>query len=107
MTDNTPWYLRTTDTTSTDKGSPERNRKHVQSIAETASAEADAMVTHLRNAEAQGVAIPADLRMSMGYATNARKAAAQLGDSGQRQTSVTDGDMTPEQRIARGYGAGN
>ncbi|MEU1510907.1 hypothetical protein ABZ490_01930 [Streptomyces sp. NPDC005811] len=74
----TPWYMRTTDTTGTDKGSPERNRQHIESIAASASEEDDAVVSHLRNAEAQGVAISASQRMAMGYATNARKAANQL-----------------------------
>ncbi|MEE1754845.1 hypothetical protein [Streptomyces sp. SP18CS02] len=70
--------MSTTDTTSTDKGSPERNRKHVESIAAGASEEADAVAAHLRTAEAQGVDINPSQRMSMGYAANARKAATQL-----------------------------
>lgn len=74
----TPWYMSTTDTTATDKGSPERNRQHVESIAAGASEEADAVAAHLRNAEAQGVTITPEQRMSMGYAVNARKAATQL-----------------------------
>ncbi|MEV7579817.1 hypothetical protein [Streptomyces erythrochromogenes] len=77
MTDR-PWYMNTTDTTTVDKGSPERNDKHIRSIAETASEEADAIAAHLRAAEAKGVEIsPAD-RMSIGYAANARHAANQL-----------------------------
>jgi hypothetical protein len=74
----TPWYMGTTDTTSTDKGSPERNRQHIESIAAGASEEADVVAAHLRNAEAQGVAISPGQRMAMGYAANARKAATQL-----------------------------
>ncbi|MFF7389172.1 hypothetical protein ACFZAE_12115 [Streptomyces scabiei] len=80
MTDNTPWYMvaDATDTTSEDKGSPERNRQHIESIAAGASEEADAVAAHLRTAEAQGVAISPSQRMAMGYAANARKAATQL-----------------------------
>lgn len=74
----TPWYMGTTDTTSTEKGSPERNRQHIESIAAGASEEADAVAAHLRNAEAQGVTISPELRMQMGYAANARKAVTQL-----------------------------
>ncbi|MEW9519340.1 hypothetical protein [Streptomyces tubercidicus] len=78
MTENTPWYMGTTDTTSTDKGSPERNRQHIESIAAGASDEADAVAAHLRSAEAKGVDINPSQRMAMGYASNARKAATQL-----------------------------
>ncbi|MFC9225817.1 hypothetical protein ACFT8W_34680 [Streptomyces hygroscopicus] len=78
---NTPWYMRSTDTSTHDKGSPERNRQHVESIAAMASEEADAVSAHLRNAEARGVDIPAESRMAMGYAANARKAAALLKDN--------------------------
>lgn len=108
MTD-TPWYMVSgaTDTSATDKGSSERNRKHVESIAASASAEADAVVTHLRNSEAKGVDIHPSLRMAMGYTVNARKAAAQLNDSPQHQGSVSAEDITPEQRMARGYGFTN
>ncbi|WP_327702207.1 hypothetical protein OG530_10240 [Streptomyces decoyicus] len=74
----TPWYMQTTDTTATDKGNPERNRQHIESIAAGASEEADAVAAHLRSAEARGVDIKPDQRMAMGYATNARKAATQL-----------------------------
>ncbi|MFI1332118.1 hypothetical protein ACH4U7_18630 [Streptomyces sp. NPDC020845] len=106
MTDNTPWYMRSTDTTCTDKGSPERNRRHLESLAELASEEADSVASHLRSLEAKGVAIPAESRISMGYSANARKAAAQLdalpSDSA---PSASAADLTPEQRIARGYGA--
>jgi hypothetical protein len=70
--------MGTTDTTSTDKGSPERNRQHIESIAAGASDEADAVAAHLRNAEAKGVDINPSQRMAMGYAANARKAATQL-----------------------------
>jgi hypothetical protein len=77
----TPWYMGTTDTTSTDKGSPERNRQHVESIAVGASEEADAVAAHLRSAEAKGVVITPGQRMAMGYAANARKAATQLDAS--------------------------
>jgi hypothetical protein len=74
----TPWYMRTTDTTSVDKGSPERNRRHVESIASTASEEADAISTHLRAAEGKGVELSPAQRMAMGYAANSRHAANQL-----------------------------
>lgn len=78
MPENIPWYMTTTDTTSTEKGSPERNRQHVESIAAGASEEADAVASHMRIAEAKGVDINPGQRMSMGYAANARKAATQL-----------------------------
>ncbi|MFB7362960.1 hypothetical protein [Streptomyces hydrogenans] len=108
MTD-TPWYMvpGATDTSATDKGSPERNRKHVESIAESASAEADAVVSRLRSMEAQGADIPPSVRMAMGYTVNARKAAAQLGEAPQRQANVGDADLTTEQRMARAYGSTN
>ncbi|MGQ4440529.1 hypothetical protein ACN6LI_005683, partial [Streptomyces violaceoruber] len=64
----TPWYMvpGATDTTATDKGSAERNRKHLEGIAAGASTEADAVVSRLHSAETQGVDIPAHMRMSMG-----------------------------------------
>ncbi|MEU9002735.1 hypothetical protein [Streptomyces sp. NPDC048551] len=74
MTDR-PWYMNTT---IAEKGSPERNEKHLRSIAEAASEEADAMVSHLRAAEARGVELSPTDRMSIGYTTNARHAANQL-----------------------------
>ncbi|MGW2038606.1 hypothetical protein [Streptomyces virginiae] len=73
-----PWYMNSTDTTNVDKGSPERNRRHLESIAETASEEADAVSAHLRAAEAKGIQLSATQRMAMGYASNARDAANQL-----------------------------
>ncbi|MFJ8720956.1 hypothetical protein [Streptomyces sp. NPDC093269] len=73
-----PWYTRSTDSTSVDKGSPERHRAYVESLAELASEEADAEVAHLRASEAKGVEISPSMRMAMGYATNARKAADQI-----------------------------
>jgi hypothetical protein len=45
--------------------------------------------------------------MAMGYATVARKAAAQLGEAAPKATSASTDDLTPEQRIARGYGSAN
>ncbi|WP_326811940.1 hypothetical protein OIE62_11585 [Streptomyces scopuliridis] len=102
-----PWYMRTVDPGDITKGSPEAKRKHLESIAATASAEDDAMVARLKAVEARGVEISATTRMAMGYATVARKAAAQLGETSQRQTSVSDAELTPEQRIARGYGTSN
>ncbi|MGC2997539.1 hypothetical protein ACPF8X_03815 [Streptomyces sp. G35A] len=106
-----PWYMvpGATDTTAIDKGSPERNRKHVEQIASMASAEDDAMVAHVKALEAQGIDIPASVRMAVGYAVNARKAAAQLGDTAPNGTSnsVSTDDLTPEQRMARGYGSAN
>jgi cytoskeletal protein RodZ len=105
MTDK-PWYMRTTDTTNVDKGSPERNEKHLRSLAGTASEEADAVAAHLRAAEAKGVELNTVQRMAMGYTANARNAATQLGTSGSKnEASVSNDDLTPEQRIARGYGA--
>jgi len=103
----TPWYMRTIDPGAIDTNDPERKRKHLESIASSASAEGDAMVSHLKAAEARGVEIDPSTRMAMGYATVARKAAAQLGETSQRQTSAGDADLTPEQRIARGYGTSN
>ncbi|GHJ27127.1 hypothetical protein TPA0910_15600 [Streptomyces hygroscopicus subsp. sporocinereus] len=76
-----PWYMQSTDTSAHDKGSPERNRQHIESLAAMASDEADAVSAHLRNAEARGVDIPAESRMAMGFAVNARKAAALLKDN--------------------------
>lgn len=73
-----PWYMNSTDATSVDKGSPERNRRHLESIAETASEEADTVSAHLRAAEAKGVQLSVTQRMAMGYASNAREAANQL-----------------------------
>lgn len=105
MTD-TPWYMRTTDTTATDKGSAERNLKHVGRLAALASEEADAVTAQLRDAEAKGVAVPAEVRMSMGYATHARKAATQLAALPPNpESEPSTGNLTPEQRVARGYGA--
>ncbi|THA90180.1 hypothetical protein E6R61_20990 [Streptomyces sp. LRa12] len=104
---NTPWYMRSIEPGATDHGDPERKRRHLESLASTASAEDDAMVSHLKAAEARGVEIDASTRMAMGYATVARKAAAQLGESAKHTTSVGDAELTPEQRIARGYGTSN
>ncbi|GAA3306922.1 hypothetical protein [Streptomyces cinereospinus] len=103
----TPWYIRPADPGAIDTNDPERKRKHLESIASSASAEADAMVSHLKAAEARGIEIDPSTRMAMGYATSARKAAAQLGDDPQRQASVSAEGITPEQRIARGYGTSN
>ncbi|GLV74982.1 hypothetical protein [Streptomyces milbemycinicus] len=103
----TPWYMRTIDPGATDHGDPERKRRHLESIASTASAESDAMVAHIKDAEARGIEVDPTTRMAMGYATVARKAAAQLGDSSKPETSVSTDDLTPEQRIARGYGSAN
>ncbi|WP_125522914.1 hypothetical protein [Streptomyces sp. WAC 06783] len=103
----TPWYMRTADPGAVDRGDPERKRRHLESIASAASAEADAMVAHLKGIEAQGVEIAPSIRMSMGYATVARLAAAQLGDSDKPRIGASTDDLTPEQRIARGYGSAN
>ncbi|MFE4417693.1 hypothetical protein [Streptomyces sp. NPDC056817] len=78
MTYETPWYQRSTDATSIDRGSPERNRAHLESLAEMASEAADAEAAHLRAAEDRGVEINPSARMAMGYAANARKAADAL-----------------------------
>ncbi|MFE3382537.1 hypothetical protein [Streptomyces anulatus] len=101
---DTPWYMRTVEP-GAEGGSPESTRRTIESLASTASAEADAVVAHLKTAEAQGVAINPDQRMAMGYATVARKAAAQLGETTPNATSVSTESITPEQRIARGYSA--
>lgn len=78
MTNTTPWYMNSTDTTNVDKGSPERNRLRTESIASMASEESDAILAHLRAAEARGVQLSTAQRMAMGYAANARNAANQL-----------------------------
>ncbi|MFE9217072.1 hypothetical protein ACFYN3_12130 [Streptomyces lavendulae] len=70
--------MNSTDTTNIDKGSPERNRRRLESIADMASEESDAIFAHLRAAEAKGVQLSAAQRMAMGYAANARNAANQL-----------------------------
>lgn len=100
----TPWYMRTVEP-GAEGGSPESTRRTLESLASTASAEADAQVAHLKNAEAQGVEINPSTRMAMGYANVARKAAAQLGETTPKATSVSTESVTPEQRIARGYSA--
>ncbi|MFG2789937.1 hypothetical protein [Streptomyces sp. NPDC048419] len=99
--------MRTVDPGAIDTNDPERKRKHLESIASTASAEDDAMVSHLKAAEARGVEIDPSTRMAMGYATVARKAAAQLGEATPKATSASTDDLTPEQRIARGYSSAN
>ncbi|MFJ9160035.1 hypothetical protein ACIRPS_24910 [Streptomyces griseoviridis] len=106
MTD-TPWYMRSVEPDALETNDPERKRRQLKSLADTASAETDAMVSHLKAAEACGVEIDPATRMAMGYATVARKAAAQLGDSSKTGNGATDGDMTPAQRIALGYGSTN
>ncbi|MFZ3597610.1 hypothetical protein [Streptomyces sp. BH104] len=100
----TPWYMRTIEP-GVEDGSPERTRRTLESLASTASAEADATVAHLKNAEAQGVEINPSTRMAMGYANVARKAAAQLGDAPQLENSVSTEDITTEERMRRAYGA--
>ncbi|MGW1187528.1 hypothetical protein [Streptomyces sp. NPDC002559] len=72
----TPWYMRSTDTTMMNVGNDAANRLRLERIAETASVEADAHAVHLRNLEARGIAIPAAERIAMGFAANSRKAAA-------------------------------
>ncbi|MEU3995576.1 hypothetical protein AB0E76_07085 [Streptomyces fungicidicus] len=101
---DTPWYMRTVEP-GTEGGSPESTRRTIESLASTASAEADAQVAHLKNLEAQGVEINPSTRMAMGYANVARKAAAQLGETTPNATSASTESITPEQRIARGYSA--
>ncbi|MFE7954286.1 hypothetical protein [Streptomyces sp. NPDC057413] len=95
-----------TDGLDASRGNPERTRRHLESMASMASAEADAHAAHLRNLEAKGVPIPASKRIAMGYAANARKAATILGTVPEQEEpkSLPD-DLTPEQRMARGYGA--
>jgi len=73
----TPWYMRPADPGAI-QTSPEHRRKRLELIAQNASAEADAMVSHLKAAEAQGVRISPAMRLAMGYAQHARLAAAQL-----------------------------
>lgn len=75
---NTPWYMRSTDTTDKECGSESRQYRFIKSIAEGASEEDDAMVAHLEAAEERGVELNPATRMAMGYATNARKAADKL-----------------------------
>ncbi|MFC8998186.1 hypothetical protein ACFT7U_21065 [Streptomyces rochei] len=106
MTD-TPWYMRPADPGAIQTNDPERKRKHLEQIASTASAEADAMVSRLKAAEAQGVQVTPSMRIAMGYVQTARLAAAQLGDQPQHSTNVSAEGITPEQRIARGYGSSN
>ncbi|MFD7565804.1 hypothetical protein ACFV7O_21675 [Streptomyces tendae] len=104
--DNSRWWLRQNNAADVDKGSQERNRRHLEQVASLASKDDDAMVAHLRNAEAQGVSISPETRMAMGYAQTSRRAAVLLGDSEPAAASVTNDDsLTPEQRIARGYGS--
>ncbi|MEU6391060.1 hypothetical protein [Streptomyces sp. NPDC046939] len=101
---DTPWYMRTVEPG--DEGaSVDGQRWMIESLASTASESDDAVVAHLKNAEAKGFEINPDQRMAMGYATVARKAAAQLGEATPKTSSVSTDPITPEQRIARGYGA--
>jgi hypothetical protein len=101
-----PWYQRETDGLDAVRGNPERTRRHLEAMASMASADADAHAAHLRSLEAQGTTIPAEARMSMGYAANARKAATILGTVPEREEPKSrPDDITPEQRIRRGYGA--
>jgi hypothetical protein len=104
---DTPWYMRPADPGAIDTSDPERKRKHLESIAAQASAEADAEVAHLKAAEAQGVAINPSQRLAMGYAQTARLAASQLGAVPQQSASAGNADLTPEQRMAYGYGSAN
>ncbi|MFE9381109.1 hypothetical protein [Streptomyces sp. NPDC006855] len=101
---DTPWYMRTVEP-GAEGGSPESTRRAIESLASTASESADAVVAHLKVAEVKGFEISPDQRMAMGYATVARKAAAQLGASSNADTTISTADLTPEQRIARGYSA--
>ncbi|MEV6684889.1 hypothetical protein AB0N28_06060 [Streptomyces sp. NPDC051130] len=104
MTDTTPWYLRKNQIV--EKRDPERMRRHLESMASTASEEADAELAHLRAAEAKGVELNPSQRMAMGYSQIARHAANQLGVRPSKPEPSPSGDhLTPAQRIARGYGA--
>ncbi|MFI0204299.1 MULTISPECIES: hypothetical protein [Streptomyces] len=103
MTD-TPWYMRKNQIV--EKRDPERMRRHLESLASTASEETDAELAHLRAAEAKGVELSPSQRMSMGYLQIARSAANQLGvQPSKPQPSLSGDGLTPAQRIARGYGA--
>ncbi|MGW6938796.1 hypothetical protein ACWGF3_07265 [Streptomyces xanthophaeus] len=103
MTDR-PWYMRGNPII--EKHDPEQMRRHLESLASMASEETDTELAHLRAAEAKGVELSPSQRMSMGYLQIARSAADQLGDQHSKPAPSPSGDdLTPDQRIARGYGA--
>ncbi|MCX4831193.1 hypothetical protein OG746_20875 [Streptomyces sp. NBC_01016] len=99
---DTPWYMRTVEP-GVENGSPESERRVLESLASTASESVDAEVAHLKNAEAKGVDINPSMRMAMGYAAVARKAADRLDDAAPTSPSISAEGTTPEQRIASGY----
>lgn len=99
-----PWYMR--ENQIVEKRDPERMRRHLESLASVASEESDAEVAHLRAAEARGVQLSPTTRLSMGYSQVARAAADRLGvQPAKPGPSPSGDDLTPDQRIARGYGA--
>ncbi|MGA5434808.1 hypothetical protein ACPCIZ_22790 [Streptomyces cellulosae] len=101
-----PWYMDNPDALNVDKGSPDANRRYLESIAAAASTDADAHAAHLRQMEAQGVKISPTTRLAMGYASNARKAAALLDAAGPapQETTASDDDVDPLTRMSRAYG---
>ncbi|WUU84746.1 hypothetical protein OG790_26320 [Streptomyces cellulosae] len=101
-----PWYMDNPDALNVDKGSPEANRRYLESIAAAASTDADAHAAHLRTLEAKGVPIPPSERMAMGYASNARKAAALLDAAGPapQEKTASDDEVDPLTRMSRAYG---
>ncbi|WP_405544230.1 hypothetical protein OG590_17385 [Streptomyces goshikiensis] len=101
---DTPWYMRKNKIV--EKSDPERMRRHLESLASVASEETDAELAHLRAAEAKGIELSPSQRMSMGYLQIARSAADQLGAHPSKpEPSPSSDDLTPAQRLARGYGA--
>lgn len=103
MTDTT-WYMRKNQIV--EKRNPERMRRHLESLASVASEELDAELAHLRAADAKGVHLSPEQRMTMGYSQIASSAADQLGVQPSKSEPSPSGDhLTPDQRIARGYGA--
>ncbi|MFD3511295.1 hypothetical protein [Nocardia sp. NPDC058666] len=103
MTDR-PWYMHGNPIT--EKRDPEQMRRHLESLASMASEESDTELAHLRSADAKGVQLSPTTRMTMGYSQIARSAADQLGARPSKpEPSPSGDDLTPAQRIARGYGA--
>ncbi|MGW2559640.1 hypothetical protein ACWCXB_10425 [Streptomyces sp. NPDC001514] len=81
MTNSVPWYMRTTDSTSADKGSPERQRAYLEMLAAQHNEDDDAQIAHLEAIEARGITLTPSTRMSMGYSKNARTAAQTLKEN--------------------------
>ncbi|MEU4179311.1 hypothetical protein [Streptomyces sp. NPDC026589] len=103
MSDALPWYLKLD---STINHNPANRERYLRDLASQASPDADKYVTSLKAAEARGVQIDGSSRMAAGYAQNARRAEAIL-EAGIPQSNgpaISSDDLTPEQRISRGYG---